>query len=79
MIYWGFIILASPLLAAIGSQLIYIALAAKIKELEKDITKMRYGNSHTVLLFSYGQDHRDGTGPKFSAARGMARVKVFRL
>ena len=45
MIYWGFIILASPLLAAIGSQLIYIALAAKIKELEKEGRRLERGEA----------------------------------
>jgi len=45
MIYWGFIILASPLLAAISSQLIYIALAAKIKELEKEGRRLERGEA----------------------------------
>ena len=36
IIFWAFVILASPLLAAIGSQLIYVALAAKIQELQKE-------------------------------------------
>ena len=36
IIYWVFIFLAAPLLAAIGAQLIYIALADKIEGLKKE-------------------------------------------
>ena len=36
IIYWAFILLAAPLLAAIGAQLIYIALADKIEGLKKE-------------------------------------------
>ncbi len=36
IIYWVFILLASPLLAAIGAQLIYIAMSDKIEELKKE-------------------------------------------
>ncbi len=36
IIYWVFILLASPLLAAIGAQLIYVALADKIEKLKKE-------------------------------------------
>ena len=36
IIYWAFILLAAPLLAAIGAQLIYIALADKIDGLKKE-------------------------------------------
>ncbi|MDA1088919.1 MAG: hypothetical protein O3A85_01205 [Proteobacteria bacterium] len=36
IIYWAFVILATPLLAAIGSQLIHVAMGAKIEELEKE-------------------------------------------
>ena len=43
IIYWAFIVLASPLLAAIGSQLIYVALAAKIEELKKEGRRIERG------------------------------------
>lgn len=36
IIYWVFIVLSAPLLAAIGSQLMYIAFAAKIEGLKKE-------------------------------------------
>ena len=36
IIYWGFVILAAPLLAALGAQLTYVAFAAKIEELKQD-------------------------------------------
>ena len=36
IIYWVFIFLAAPLLAAIGAQLIYVALADKIEKLKKE-------------------------------------------
>ena len=36
IIYWVFILLASPLLATIGAQLIYVALADKIDGLKKE-------------------------------------------
>lgn len=36
IIYWAFVILSAPLLAAIGSQLIHVAMGAKIQELEKE-------------------------------------------
>ena len=36
IIYWVFIFLAAPLLAAIGAQLIYVALSDKIEKLKKE-------------------------------------------
>ena len=36
IIYWVFIVLAAPLVAAIGAQLIYVALSDKIEELKKE-------------------------------------------
>ena len=36
IIYWTFVVLAAPLLAAIGSQLIYVAMASKIDGLRKE-------------------------------------------
>ena len=36
IIYWAFIFLASPLLAAIGAQLTYVAFASRIEELKKE-------------------------------------------
>ena len=35
MIFWGFMVLAAPLLAAIGAQLTYVAFASKIEDLKK--------------------------------------------
>ncbi len=35
VIFWGFTLLAAPLLAALGAQLTYIAFAAKIEELKE--------------------------------------------
>ena len=40
MIFWGFMFLASPLLAAIGSQLTYVAFAKKIEGLKKQAISM---------------------------------------
>ncbi len=36
VIFWGFTILAAPLLAALGAQLTYVAFASKIEELKKE-------------------------------------------
>ena len=36
IIYWVFIVLAAPLVAAIGAQLIYVALSDKIEALKKE-------------------------------------------
>ena len=36
MVYWTFIFLAAPLLAAIGAQLTYVAFAGKIEELKEE-------------------------------------------
>ncbi len=36
IIYWAFVFLASPLLAAIGAQLTYVAFAKKIEELKEE-------------------------------------------
>jgi len=36
IIYWSFVVLASPLLAAIGAQLMYVVFAVKIEELKKE-------------------------------------------
>jgi len=35
MIFWGFVVLASPLFAAFGAQLSYVALANRIEELKR--------------------------------------------
>jgi hypothetical protein len=35
MIFWGFIFLAGPLMAALGAQLTYVAFAKKIEELKR--------------------------------------------
>ncbi|MBC8338587.1 MAG: hypothetical protein ISR51_02285 [Rhodospirillales bacterium] len=35
MIYWGFVVLASPLLAMIGAQLSFVAFATKIEDLKR--------------------------------------------
>ncbi len=43
IIYWVFIVLASPLLAAIGAQLIYVALADKIEALKKEGLRIERG------------------------------------
>jgi hypothetical protein len=40
MIFWGFMLLASPLLATIGSQLTYVAFASKIEGLKKQALRM---------------------------------------
>ena len=42
IIYWGFVLLAAPLLAALGGQLMYLAFSSKIEDLKqeyKDIEK----------------------------------------
>ena len=36
MIYWGFTLLAAPILAALGAQLTYVAFAKKIEGLKQD-------------------------------------------
>ncbi len=43
IIYWVFIVLASPLLAAIGAQLIYVAFADKIEGLKKEGRRIARG------------------------------------
>ena len=43
IIYWVFIFLASPLLAAIGAQLIYVALADKIEKLKTEGRRIARG------------------------------------
>ncbi len=43
IIYWTFILLASPLLAAIGAQLIYVALSDKIEGLKKEGARLERG------------------------------------
>ena len=40
MIFWGFMVLASPLLAAIGAQLTYVAFAKKIEGLNKQAIQL---------------------------------------
>ena len=40
MIFWGFMVLAAPLLALIGSQLTYVAFAGKIEGLKKQAIRM---------------------------------------
>ncbi len=47
IIYWTFILLASPLLAAIGAQLIYVALADKIEKLKKEGLRIERGEAPT--------------------------------
>ncbi len=43
IIYWVFILLAAPLLAAIGAQLIYVALSDKIEGLKKEGRRIERG------------------------------------
>ena len=43
IIYWVFMLLASPLLAALGAQLIYVALADKIEKLKKEGRRIERG------------------------------------
>ena len=45
IIYWAFILLASPLLAAIGAQLIYVALSDKIEGLKKEGRRIERGEA----------------------------------
>ena len=45
IIYWVFIFLAAPLLAAIGAQLIYVALADKIDKLKKEGRRIARGET----------------------------------
>ena len=40
MIFWGFMVLAAPLLALIGAQLTYVAFAGKIEDLKKQAIRM---------------------------------------
>jgi len=40
IIYWGFVVLAGPLLAALGAQITYIAFAKKIDSLKKQGEKL---------------------------------------
>ena len=44
-IYWVFIFLAAPLLAAIGAQLIYVALSDKIEKLKKQGRRIDRGEA----------------------------------
>ena len=43
IIYWIFILLAAPLMAAIGAQLIYVALSDKIEKLKKEGRRIERG------------------------------------
>ncbi len=43
LIYWGFTLLAAPLLAALGAQLTYVAFASKIEELKKEYRDFESG------------------------------------
>ncbi len=45
IIYWVFIFLAAPLLAAIGAQLIYVALSDKIEALKKEGRRIERGEA----------------------------------
>lgn len=40
MIYWGFMIVAAPMLALIGAQLTYVAFAAQIEDLKRQALRM---------------------------------------
>ncbi len=59
IIYWVFIVLASPLLAAIGAQLIYVALADKIEELKKEGRRIDRGEE-AAEDEDFGEDEGDG-------------------
>ena len=45
MIFWGFMLLASPLLALIGAQLTYLAFAKKIEELKQQAVQEARGTT----------------------------------
>ncbi len=68
LIYWVFIVLAAPLLAAIGSQLMYVAFAAKIEELKKEGRKL---DRAQLAAEGDGDEPGDNEGEgKAEAARG---------
>lgn len=43
IIYWGYLLLAAPLLAALGAQLTYLAFSAKIEGLKKEYRDFESG------------------------------------
>ncbi len=43
IIYWGYLLLAAPLLAALGGQLTYLAFSAKIEGLKKEYRDFEAG------------------------------------
>jgi len=61
MIYWGFIILASPLLAAIGSQLIYVVMAVKTEELKKEGLRIERGQDQDSDSDEMEEDEEEDT------------------
>ncbi len=60
IIYWVFILLASPLLAAIGAQLIYVALSDKIQALEKEGRRIERGEA--AVEEEPGEDEEEAEG-----------------
>ena len=43
MVYWGYLLLAAPLLAALGGQLTYLAFSSKIEELKQEFKDLEKG------------------------------------
>ena len=57
VIYWGFTLLAAPILAALGAQLMYLAFAKKIEQLKKDF--LDYEKAQTQPAGGGGEDADD--------------------
>ena len=57
VIYWGFTLIAAPLLAALGAQLTYVAFAKKIEQLKQDF--LDYDKAQTQSAAGGGEDADD--------------------
>ncbi len=65
-IYWIFILLAAPLLAAIGAQLIYVALSDKIEELKKAGRRIDRGEEAVDVEPGEDEDEGEAEGAIFT-------------
>ncbi len=57
IIYWGFTLVAAPILAALGAQLTYVAFAKKIEQLKKDF--LDYDKAQAQSAAGGGEDADD--------------------
>ena len=73
VIYWGYFLVAAPILAALGAQLTYMASAKKIEQLKQDFLDYEKAQAQAASDAENGDDEFEEEEADFSKHKGYRR------